>query len=124
MKKFKETVRRIAPFVKPYSIPFIGAILFVIVAALLTALSPAVEGLILTQLTNDTMNIVKGIEGASVNFSYILKVLIILAFIYIFSVLSTYAASFLLTNAIQNTMRDLRNAVQDKIKIFYQKKMY
>ena len=86
MKKFKETVRRIAPFVKPYSIPFIGAILFVIVAALLTALSPAVEGLILTQLTNDTMNIVKGIEGASVNFSYILKVLIILAFIYIFSV--------------------------------------
>ena len=116
MKKFKETVRRIAPFVKPYSIPFIGAILFVIVAALLTALSPAVEGLILTQLTNDTMNIVKGIEGASVNFSYILKVLIILAFIYIFSVLSTYAASFLLTNAIQNTMRDLRNAVQDKIK--------
>ena len=101
---------------RPYKIPFIGAILFVILAAIFTALSPTVEGFVLTQLTNDSINIAKGIEGASVNFSYILKVLIILAFIYIASVLSTYAASFLLTNAIQNTMRDLRNAVQDKIK--------
>ena len=116
MKKFNETVRKISPFVKPYKIPFIGAILFVILAAIFTALSPTVEGFVLTQLTNDSINIVKGIEGASVNFNYILKVLMILAFIYIGSVLSTYAASFLLTNAIQNTMRDLRNAVQDKIK--------
>ena len=116
MKKFKETVRKISPFVKPYKLPFIGAILFVILAAVFTATSPTVEGLILTQLIEDSMNIAKGIEGASVNFSYILKVLIILAFIYIGGVLSTYTASFLLTNAIQNTMRDLRNAVQDKIK--------
>ena len=116
MKKFKETVRKISPFVKPYKLPFIGAILFVILAAVFTATSPTVEGLILTQLIEDSINIAKGIEGASVNFSYILKVLIILAFIYIGGVLSTYTASFLLTNAIQNTMRDLRNAVQDKIK--------
>ena len=116
MKKFKDIIRKIAPFVKPYKLPFIGAILFVILAAIFTALSPTVEGFVLTQLTNDSINIVKGIEGASVNFNYILKVLMILAFIYIGSVLSTYAASFLLTNAIQNTMRDLRNAVQDKIK--------
>ena len=116
MKKFKETIIKIAPFVKPYKLPFIGAILFVILAAIFTAISPTVEGFILTQLTKDSINIAKGIEGASVNFSYILKVLIMLAFIYIASVLSTYAASFLLTNAIQNTMRDLRNSVQDKIK--------
>ena len=116
MKKFKETIIKIAPFVKPYKLPFIGAILFVILAAIFTAISPTVEGFILTQLTKDSINISKGIEGASVNFSYILKVLIMLAFIYIASVLSTYAASFLLTNAIQNTMRDLRNSVQDKIK--------
>ncbi len=116
MKKFNETVRKISPFVKPYKIPFIGAILFVILAAIFTAISPTVEGFILTKLTKDSIDIAKGVEGASVNFSYILKVLMILALIYIGSVLSTYSANFLLTNAIQNTMRDLRNAVQDKIK--------
>ena len=45
-----------------------------------------------------------------------MKILIVLAVIYIGGTASTYTASFLLTNAIQNTMRDLRNAVQDKIR--------
>ena len=116
MKKFKETIRKISPFVKPYKLPFIGAILFVILAAVFTAISPTVEGLILTQLIKDSTNIANGIEGASVNFGYIFKIIIILACIYIGGVLSTYLASFFLTNAIQNTMCDLRNAVQDKIK--------
>ena len=37
-------------------------------------------------------------------------------FVYLGNVLATYGASFLLTNAIQNSMRDLRGAVQDKIR--------
>lgn len=116
MKKFKETFKKISPFVKSYRLQFFTAILFIIIAAIFIALSPAIEGLILTQLAKDAINIGKEVQGASVNFSYILKILIILAFIYTASALSTYVASFLLTNAIQNTIRDLRNAVQDKIK--------
>lgn len=116
MKKFKYTVNKIFPFVKQYKKSFIGAILLIIIAAVFTAIAPVVEGLIITQLTSDSINIVKGIEGAVVNFSYIIKVLIILGIVYVFSALSTYAASFLLTNSIQNTMRDLRNAVQNKIR--------
>ncbi|NFG63507.1 MULTISPECIES: ABC transporter ATP-binding protein [unclassified Clostridium] len=116
MKKFKYTVNKIFPFVKQYKKSFIGAILLIIIAAVFTAIAPVVEGLIITQLTSDSINIVKGIDGAAVNFSYIIKVLIILGIVYVFSALSTYAASFLLTNSIQNTMRDLRNAVQNKIR--------
>jgi len=116
MKKFKEAVNKIVPFVKPYKISFIGAISFIIIAAIFTSISPMIEGLILTQLKTDSINIINKIPGASVNFNYIIRVLIALAFIYIFSAGLTYAASFLLTNAIQNTMRDLRNAVQNKIR--------
>ncbi|MBN1051057.1 ABC transporter ATP-binding protein [Clostridium botulinum] len=116
MKKFKYTVNKISPFVKQYKKGFIGAILLIIIAAVFTAISPVVEGLIITQLTSDSINIVKGIDGAAVNFSYIIKVLILLGVVYIFSATSTYGASFLLTNSIQNTMRDLRNAVQNKIR--------
>lgn len=116
MKKFKETINKIAPFVKPYRISLIGAIIFIIIAAIFTSISPVIEGLILTQLKTDSINIMNKIPGASVNFAYIVKVLAALGFIYIFSAGSTYAASFLLTNAIQNTMKDLRNAIQDKIR--------
>ncbi len=116
MKKIKNTVSKISPFVKPYKWPFIGAIIFVIIAAVFTALAPMTEGLIITQLTKDAFDMAKGVVGASVNFNYIIKILIVLAFVYVGGTSSTYAASFMLTNAIQNTMRDLRNTVQDKIR--------
>ncbi len=116
MKKIKNAVSKISPFVKPYKWPFIGAIIFVIIAAIFTALAPMTEGLIITQLTKDAFDMAKGVVGASVNFNYIIKILIVLAFVYVGGTASTYAASFMLTNAIQNTMRDLRNAVQDKIR--------
>ncbi|WP_346920493.1 ABC transporter ATP-binding protein [Clostridium sp. UBA7339] len=116
MKKIKNAVSKISPFVKPYKWPFIGAIIFVIIAAVFTALAPMTEGLIITQLTKDAFDMAKGVAGASVNFNYIIKILIVLAFVYVGGTASTYAASFMLTNAIQNTMRDLRNAVQDKIR--------
>jgi len=116
MKNIKSTINKISPFVKPYKWPFICAIIFVIVAAIFTALAPMTEGLIITQLTKDAFDMAKGIAGASVDFDYIIKILIVLAFIYVGGTASNYTASFLLTNAIQNTMRDLRNTVQDKIR--------
>lgn len=116
MKKFKASISKIAPFVKTYKFSFISAIIFIISAAFFNAVAPMTEGLITTQLIKDAANIGKGIEGAAVNFNYITKVLGLLAGIYVSSTISTYIASFLLTNAIQNTMRDLRNAIQDKIR--------
>ena len=116
MKKFKTSINSLATFVRPYRVPFITAIVFIIAAAVFNALAPMTEGLIITQLTKDAFNMIKGVEGASVNFSYILKTLGILAGVYASSAISTYIAISLLTNAIQNTMRDLRDAIQDKIR--------
>ena len=115
MNKFKAVIKKISPFVNKYKWSFFGAILFIISAAVFTAIAPRTEGLIITQLTKDFEAIIKGVTGASVNFNYIIKVLILLFFVYVGSTGSTFIASFLLTNAIQNTMKDIRNAVQRKI---------
>lgn len=109
-------MKKLFPFLKPYLVPFIGAILFIISAAVINAITPRTEGLIITKLTEDVLAMSKGLEGAGINFAYIIKVLIVLGILYLISTLSTYAASFFLTNAIQNTMKDLRNAVQNKIR--------
>ncbi|MGG7078169.1 ABC transporter ATP-binding protein [Clostridium sardiniense] len=116
MKNLKTTFKNISPYVKPYKIGFIASILFIIGAATISAVSPKVEGLIITQLTTDVIEIAKGISGVTVNFGYITKILIILGCLYTTYTVLTYAANFLLTNAIQNTIRDLRNAVQNKIR--------
>ena len=116
MSKIKDSVKKITPFVKPYKFGFLTAILLIVIAAVFSAIAPRTEGLVITQLTNDSFDLIKGVNGASVNFKYITKILIVLLGVYLGNVLETYGASFLLTNAIQNSMRDLRSAVQDKIK--------
>ncbi|WP_326511437.1 ABC transporter ATP-binding protein [Clostridium intestinale] len=116
MKKLIFIVKRVSFFVKPYRKSFIGAILFIIMAAVFTTVSPRVEGLIITSLSKDATNIVKGVTGASINFEYVIRILLILAVIYVLGPLTTYLANALLTEAIQNTMRDLRDAIQNKIR--------
>ncbi|SHI02716.1 ABC transporter ATP-binding protein [Clostridium intestinale] len=116
MKKLIFIVKRVSFFVKPYRKSFIGAVLFIIMAAVFTAVSPRVEGLIITSLSKDATNIVKGVTGASINFEYVIRILLILAVIYVLGPVTTYLANALLTEAIQNTMRDLRDAIQNKIR--------
>ena len=54
MVKIKDSINKITPFVKPYKIGFLTAILLIIIAAVFTALAPKTEGLVITQLTNDS----------------------------------------------------------------------
>ena len=115
MNKFKSVVKKISPFVGKYKWAFLGTILFIISAAVFTAIAPRTEGLIITQLTKDFEGIIRGVSGASVNFNYIFKVLILLFLVYAGGTGSTLIASFLLTNAIQNTMKNIRNEVEKKI---------
>lgn len=82
MNKFKSVVKKISPFVGKYKWAFLGAILFIISAAIFTAIAPRTEGLIITQLTKDFEGIIRGVSGASVNFNYIFKVLILLFLVY------------------------------------------
>ena len=82
MNKFKSVVKKISPFVGKYKWAFLGAILFIISAAVFTAIAPRTEGLIITQLTKDFEGIIRGVSGASVNFNYIFKVLILLFLVY------------------------------------------
>ena len=73
MKNFKEIIKKLIPFLKPYLIPFLGAILFIISAAVINAITPRTEGLIITQLTEDVLAINKGLENAGIHFDYIIK---------------------------------------------------
>lgn len=116
LKNIKTTFKKISPYIKPYKIGFLLSIFFIVLAAIISSLSPIIEGLIITKLTEDVIAISKGIVGAGVDFTYITKILIILAIFYVSYTLLIYASNFLLTNAIQNTMRDLRNSLLNKIK--------
>lgn len=109
MKKKNNGIKHLFPYFKQYKLKIITAILLIILAAYLTALSPAYEGKITTQLFSDVA------AGRAVDFEKIIKIVTVLLFIYIGGNLSSYIYQFFLTEAIQNAMMDLRRDVQGKI---------
>lgn len=113
-QSIKLTYLRIKPFVSPYKWLSLGAIVFLVTASVLMALTPSVEGWITTSLMNDVLAMKAGTQSG-VNFAYVLQTIILLAIMYLIQKGSNILSGFMLTDAIQKMMRDLRNAVEMKI---------
>lgn len=114
--KLTAKLKRIYAYLKPYRVSLFLAVIMIVLSAVVVAVSPRVEGMVTTQLAADVKAIAEGVEGAGVNFSVILRILVILGGLYVANALCALVSQFLLTNAIQNGMRDLRNAVEGKIR--------
>lgn len=113
MKK-EGVLRQFGKFLKPYAAWFIAAIAFLISAAVLNAQFPRLEGLILTRLTENFKELLEG-TGTGVDFQYVIKIIVILFIVYTVQSLCSYFNNFIMAHAIQGTVRDLRNAVEEKI---------
>ena len=101
---FRNCIRELLGFVRPYRIRLSIALFMIIVTNLTFALNPMMEGKITTQLASDGAKILQGVPGAHVQFSILFRFMGILLCLYI-----------LKTDAIQKTMHDIRNALQKKI---------
>lgn len=112
MKQNKKSIgmKRLIPYLKAYRFKILGAILLIIAAACLIALSPTLEGMITTQLFQDVT------AGEGVHFTKIMRIILILVIVYIAGALCNCTYQFLLTDAIQAAMKDLRNDVEGKIR--------
>ena len=119
IKKIKQAgavISRLRPFIAPYKWGFIGAVVMTVLSVAAMTSAPRIEGMITTQLAKDAAQIAGKVPGAGVQFDVIVKILAVLAVIYIIKMASQVISMFLLTNSIQSAMHDMRNAVQDKIR--------
>ena len=119
IKKLKQAgavLKKLKPFIAPYKWGFLGTVVTAVISVAAMTSAPRIEGMITTQLAKDASDIAGKIPGAGVHFDVILKILLILAVIYIIKMGTQIISMFLLTNSIQSAMHDMRNAVQDKIR--------
>lgn len=112
---FKKSLKGLIPFIKPYKWQFIIAILMIFAFNISMVLAPTFEGMITTQLASD---VAKSSSLTSVDFSFgaIIKIVLSLVVIYIIKTVAQMISVVYLTNAIQQAMEDLRNALQNKIR--------
>ncbi|MDM8204404.1 ABC transporter ATP-binding protein [Faecalicoccus acidiformans] len=111
----KNCIKGLLSFMRPYRTKAIIALVMIVITQGAFALNPMVEGMITSQLTEDAIAIIDQVPGAHVHFDVIFRIMMILMGLYLLKTVSQLITTFFLTDAIQGTMHDLRNALQKKI---------
>ena len=106
---------RLWSYLQAYRFPLYLAIFLKIVSVIMSVLEPVVIGLAITELTKNTLAIIKGVEGAHINVSYVGLVLVVYLLRGLIYELAAYYSNYFMTNAVQATVQDMRNEMTDKI---------
>ena len=116
-KKFKrfESINTLMKYLRPYRRGFIISIVMLVVTCAAMVTSPNVEGMITNSILKDVTDIAKGVPGARFHMENVVKIIILLLFIYAVKTAAQMISMICITNSIQDTMRDLRNACIEKI---------
>ncbi|MCA9765345.1 MAG: ABC transporter ATP-binding protein [Carnobacterium sp.] len=115
MRESLVAIRRLWNFIKPYKRGFTSAIVLTMICMLMNALQPFIIGLALTEVGNNVADILKGVAGAKINFSYVRQILVVMLSVSAVYQLTLYASAYIMTNVVQQTMCDLRNTIESKI---------
>ena len=106
---------RLWSYLQAYRFPLYLAIFLKIVSVIMSVLEPVVIGLAITELTKNTLDIMKGVEGAHINVSYVGWVLVVYLLRGLIYELAAYYSNYFMTNAVQATVQDMRNEMTEKI---------
>ena len=106
---------RLWSYLKVYKFAVAFAIFLKILSVVMSVVEPFVLGLAITELTNNLLDMAKGVAGAQINVSYVGWVMVLYFVRAIFYEIGSYYSNFFMTNAVQATIRDLRNELSHKI---------
>lgn len=106
---------RLWSYLQAYRFPLYLAIFLKIVSVIMSVLEPVVIGLAITELTKNTLAIMKGVEGAHINVYYVGWVLVVYLLRGLIYELAAYYSNYFMTNAVQATVQDMRNEMTEKI---------
>ena len=91
------------------------AIFLKIMSVIMSVLEPFVLGLAITELTHNLLDMANGVVGAKINVNYVGWVMVLYSIRALFYELGAYYSNYFMTNAVQYTIRDLRNELSEKI---------
>jgi len=106
---------RLWSYLKVYKFAVAFAIFLKILSVVMSVVEPFVLGLAITELTNNLLDMAKGVAGAPGNVSHVGWVMVLYFVRAIFYEIGSYYSNYFMTNAVQATIRDLRDELSHKI---------
>ena len=113
--KQKNIFLRLWQYLKIYKSSLFLAIFLKILSSVMNVLEPFVLGLVMTELTANLLDMARGINGAHINTAYIFSVLLLYFIRGLLYSISSYGSNYFMTNAVQKSIRDLRQDLNEKI---------
>lgn len=89
-KDFRGTLRRLVRYVRPHYKQMMVVFVMAILSTAANLASPKIMGKAITKLFAGAMEKLQGVPGATIDFAYVGRILIILAGLYLFSALFSY----------------------------------
>jgi len=114
-KDFKGTFKKLLNYLKPRKVRLILVFFLAALSTVFAIFSPKVMGRAITRLFQGLMMKMKGVPGASIDFEYILQILLILAGLYLFSALFSFLMQYIMASVAQNTVYEMRKDVKEKL---------
>lgn len=115
-KNFKDTLRKLAVYLKPYSLSMFLVLLFAIGSASFSIIGPAKLGDATTAIFEGLINKNKGLE-LGIDFGYISRILIFLLGLYLISAGFGFIQSFIMSGVSQKVSYKLRKEISEKINL-------
>lgn len=114
-KDFKGTLKRLLLYLKPYSVISSLFVIMSILSVLFSIFAPKLMGRATSKLFESFIAKTNGLPGSNVDFNYILKILIALGALYIFSAIVNYFQQYIMAGIAQNIVFSLRNDINNKL---------
>lgn len=113
--KSQNVFKRTWGYLKKYRSTVFLSLFYTVFAAVMNVLEPFVLGLIITEITNNVIEIMAGVEGAGLNYPYILTWLVIYFFRGFMWQTTSYGSNYYITEAVQSAIYDIRSDLNSKL---------
>ena len=114
-KDFKGTMKKLASYLKPYTLSIIIVFIFAIGSAAFSIVGPKILGNVTTEIFSGLMDKVKGVADGGIDFSYIANTLLLLLGLYLISALFSFIQTFVMTGVSQKVSDNMRKDISEKI---------
>jgi ATP-binding cassette, subfamily B, multidrug efflux pump len=114
-KNFRGTLFRLLGYFKPQTFALVLVLLTSIISTVFNIVGPKVLGLVTTKIFNGVLAKYRHVPGATIDFDYIGKVLLILLGLYVISAIFGYVQQYIMAGVAQRTVYRLRREVDEKL---------
>jgi ATP-binding cassette, subfamily B, multidrug efflux pump len=114
-KNFKQTMKTLIVYLKPYQAAIILTLFFSIIGTVFSIIGPKLIGNATTRLFEGVVSKIMGVPGAAIDFGYIGNIVLWLVGLYLASALFTYLQGWVMSSIAMKMTYQFRKNIAEKI---------